>query len=657
MQSIDASHNTLLTVGIAMMAGVFCQSLARHLRFPAIILLLAAGALLGPDGLHWVDPRSLGAGLFGLVELGVAIILFEGGLNLQSSRLRRQERPIRYLLTIGAFITLLGATTAVGLIMDWSWRLSLLFGSLVVVTGPTVVTPLLRDMRLQPRLKTILEAEGVLIDPIGAVAASLALQIVLAPSVADTLPEVAVSIVHRLGFGALAGLLGGLGLGWLLKVRHVVPHGLENIFVLASVLLLFTGCEAIVPNAGIMAVTVAGVAVGWIAGDSVRELREFKDQLTALLIGVLFILLAADVPLADVKALGWPGLGVVVMLILVVRPLSVWISTQGSTLTTPERHFIAWVAPRGIIAAAISSLTADAMQREGLPGGEALRGLVFLTIGVTVVLAGLTALPVAIFLKLRLPSRNRVAILHADGLGMVLGEELKKAGTPVVFLDNDPKRCQEAQSLGQNVVFGNALEERTLARAQFELVGTAIGLSGNEHLNSLFVSHAREYFRVPKALVALESAPPGGVPSHVAKIGADVLFDGPHDAERWDVRRRHDQIRVEYFVYEPKVAPASTDAGGKPENTTPPKESPSQQERYVILTVRRVDKISPMSTAFKLRKGDQAAVALYAPEADAARRELTERGWQPGEPLALRQDPATVVPRTETARPAGRSAE
>jgi Trk K+ transport system NAD-binding subunit len=243
---------------------------------------------------------------------------------------------------------------------------------------------------------------------------------------------------------------------------------------------------------------------------------------------------------------------------------------------------------------------------------------------------------VAILLKLRLPSRNRVAILHADGLGMVLGDELKKAGTPVVFLDNDPKRCHEAQALGHNVVFGNALEERTLARAQFELVGTAIGLSGNEHLNSLFVSHAREYFRVPKSLVALEAAPPGGVPAHLAKIGADVLFDGPHDAERWDVRRRHNQIRVEYFLYEPATPQTATEVPTKEEGEAPSKKTSAPQERYVILTVRRADKVVPMTSAFRLRKGDLAAVALFEPEQEAARRELTERGWKPGEAPAVK---------------------
>lgn len=636
---MEDSYHTLLTIGIAMMAGVLCQSLARHLRFPAIILLLAAGAVLGPEGLHWVRPRSLGAGLFGLAELGVAIILFEGGLNLQASRLRRQERPIRFLVTVGALITMLGAMVAASLIMNWSWRLSLLFGSLVIVTGPTVVTPLLRDMRLHPRLKTILEAEGVLIDPIGAIMASLALQIVLAPSVAQSLGSLGLGIVFRLGFGASAGLLGGLGLGGLLKLRNVIPHGLENIFVLASVILLFTGCEAVVPNAGIMAVTIAGIAVGWVSGDSVRELREFKDQLTVLLVGVLFVLLAADISMKDLAALGWRGAGVVAALVFVVRPLGAWVSTEGAKLTANERHFIAWVAPRGIIAAAITSLTADAMAHQEMAGGSSLRGLVFLTIASTVVLAGLTARPVASFLKLRLPGRNRVGILHADGLALALGEELKRHGVPVVFIDTDPKRCRNAQERGHNVVYGDALEERVLTRAQFELVGTAIGLSGNDHLNGLFVSHAREYFGVPKGLVALQVLPDAGLPKHLKKIDADILFDGPHDTERWEVRLRHDQIKIAYFVHQRFPADES-DEKETANELAKPSAGKSQQERFVILAIRRGEKVFPMSMGIRPKPNDIAIVAICEPEVDGVIAELQKQGWDHPAACALPTDEA-----------------
>jgi Trk K+ transport system NAD-binding subunit len=313
--------------------------------------------------------------------------------------------------------------------------------------------------------------------------------------------------------------------------------------------------------------------------------------------------------------------------VFVVRPLCAWVSTQGSTLSINERHFIAWVAPRGIVAAAITSLTADVLTQRGLEGGEELRGLVFLTIASTVVLAGLTARPVANLLKLRLPGRNRVAILHADGLGIALGGELKRHGVPVVFIDSDPKRCRSAQEQGYNVVFGDALEERVLSRAQFELVGTAIGLSGNDHLNSLFVSHAREYFGVPKSLVALEALPSGGLPKHLKKIDADILFDGPHDAERWDVRLRHNQIKVAYFIFQPAGSDPNATATREPTEGNA-RTTSTPQEKFVILAVRRGERLTPMSVSFKLKPGDIAAVAVYEPEFDVVVKELETRGWK-----------------------------
>ena len=244
--------------------------------------------------------------------------------------------------------------------------------------------------------------------------------------------------------------------------------------MLAAVLLLFEGCSQIVPHSGLLAVTLAGVVVGNLRTRVDRDLREFKDQITVLLIGLLFVLLAADVRVDDVRALGWGGLAVVGALIFVIRPINVWLSTASSDLSVRERAFIAWVAPRGIVAAAVASVVAGALESNGLEGGAELRALVFLTIAATVLLAGLTAGPVARLLKLRLPGRETVAILGAQGLGLALARALREAGTPVVLLDSNPQNCRRAEEEGLPVVFGNALEERTLQRARFEVVGAAV---------------------------------------------------------------------------------------------------------------------------------------------------------------------------------------
>ena len=353
-----------LTVALALAFGIMAQAVARLLRLPGIVLLLACGARLGPEGVGWIQPKALGQGLFGIVDFGVAIILFEGGLNLEWSRLKRQEAAIRRLITWGALVTLVGAAALAGLVLGWPWDLAILFGALVVVTGPTVIQPLLRDMRLRPRLKTILEAEGVLIDPIGALLAGFILQLVVVPSVTTLSSQTAgvvistAGVMVSMGFGLLAGLAAGFLLAGALRYRLLVAHGYENIFTLASVVLLFEACDALRPSSGLVAVTVAGVVLGNLETRVGRDLREFKDQLTVLLVGMLFILLAADVALDDVRALGRNGLVVVAGLVLVIRPLGVWIATRGTKLPTREQVFIGAIAPRGIVAAAIASITA-----------------------------------------------------------------------------------------------------------------------------------------------------------------------------------------------------------------------------------------------------------------------------------------------------------
>ncbi len=610
-----------LILAIALAAGVFAQSVSRHLRIPGIVLLLTLGVLLGPEGLHWVEPRTLGAGLFGIVDFAVAIILFEGGLNLEFSRLRREELPIRRLITWGALVSLIGGTVAVKTFLGWSWELSFLFGSLVVVTGPTVVSPLVRDMRLRPKLKTILEAEGVLIDPIGVILAVLVFDIIITPEAKTVVSGLAHSIL-RLGFGILSGMAGGFLIGRLLRFKSVVPRGHENIFTLASAVLIFHGCDRLVPHSGILAVTIAGVVVGNSQTPVDRDLREFKDQLTVLLVGLLFILLSADVGLEDVRNLGWRGLGVLGALIFGVRPLGVWLSTRKADLSLQEKFFISWIAPRGIVAAALATLTAATMESNEMPGGTELRALVFLTIAGTVLLAGFTARPVATLLGLRLPVRDRVAILGAHGLGLVLGKELRNAGLQVVFLDSDPKFCRQAEEAGFPVVFGNALEERTLLRAQFELVGAAVGVTSNEHLNSMFVGQAKELFGVPKGYVAVDALEGEKTPEYVRRQGAEVLFDGAHETERWDVRSRHKELEIEHFTFQPQKDEKGNVIDGEGKSALS-----RNGDRFVILCIRRGGRTAPMSLPYSPREGDVASIALYLPERDAALRLLSEGGW------------------------------
>jgi NhaP-type Na+/H+ or K+/H+ antiporter len=634
---------TALTVAIALASGVAFQCAARTLRVPAIILLLAAGVALGPEGAGWVRPASLGGGLFILIDFAVAIILFEGAMNLEIGRLRREERAIRRLVTVGALITFVGGAAAARLWFDWEWRLALLFGSLVIVTGPTVVGPLVRDLRLQPRLQTVLEAEGVLIDPIGALVAVVALQLALASEHVGPF-AVGGDLLARLLAGTGVGVAGGLVIAGALRIPALV-HGLENVLTLATVILLFHLSEHWMTPTGLLAVTVAGLVVGNLKSPVDEDLREFKDQLTVLMIGAVFILLAADISLADVWALGAPGIGVLATLVLIVRPLGVLAATRGATLTRREVAFVASFAPRGIVAAAVASLVAASLTDAGVAGGAPLKALVFLVIAGTDIAAGLVAWPLSAALGLRLPARDRVAIVGAQGLALALGRELAAAGQTVVFIDADPRRCQQAEAEGFSVVFGDALLDRTLRRVPIHLVGTAIGATFNDNLNSQFVRLARESFGVPNGLVWVDTLAGARVPEHVARHRADLLFEGVHDQERWDVRWRQGEVEIVRgeYVGEPVV----------PEGEEPPADARAKrQEAAVILTIEHGNRVLPMSFGRTPRKGDRGAVAIVRTQREEARAALARLGWQLLDEPAVETEAAAATT-VESSRPAG----
>ena len=613
-----------LTFALALLAGMFAQALARHLKLPGIVLLLIAGVSLGPDGLGWIQPRELGDGLFAIVDFAVAIILFEGGLNLELSRLRREGTPIRRLITIGAVITLVGGAVAVHAWIGWGLMESLLFGALVVVTGPTVVGPLVSELRLKPRVSTVLEAEGVLIDPIGAILAVVILRLALAGDPGSLVLEQSGAGLARVAAGLAFGIIAGFGLARMLRSSKLLPEGLENVSVLSGVLLLYAGAEALLSHSGVLAVTVAGVVVGNTRTPVERDLREFKDQLTVMLIGLLFVILAADVRFEQVAALGWAGIGVVATLVFVVRPIVVWLCTLGSELDRGERLFIAWVAPRGIVAAAIASLVAADLERAGLPGGIELRALVFLTIAVTVTLAGLTAGPIGSLLGVRLRKRDTVAILSAQALGMALAEELRRGDVPVILLDSNPAGVRRAEEAGFAVIYGNALQESVMSRARFGFVRTVVSLTANRTLNSVFVTRARDRFGVPNGLVATSEVGVGLVSEQVESGRAKIVFEGPHDVERWDVRGRRGDMSVEYFTF--RTPPERSEDEG-----TTGVHSGGLDERFVILAVEREGATFVVDGDWVFRDADKAAVALHLPERDDALRTLADCGWELGE--------------------------
>lgn len=542
-------NDPALTIAIALAAGMVAHTVARHLRVPGIVLLLATGVLLGPDVLDVVRPAVLGTSLHDLVGFAVAVILFDGGMNLNLERLRREARSIRQLMTVGALVTAAGGAVAARWIMDWSWTTSILFGTLVMVTGPTVITPLLRRIKVKPRVATVLEAEGVLVDAIGAIVAVVALEIAIGPP-GRSVAFGAWHIASRLLFGAFLGAGGGLLIAALLRFQRAIPEGLESVFTLATVLLLYQGSNAIVPETGIVTAVVAGLVVGNARAHVVAELREFKEQLSVMLIGLLFVLLAADVRALEVLDLGWAGAGLVAVLMFVVRPLNVLAGTWGTDLTVREKAFLCWLAPRGIVAAAVSSLFAETLDAEGIAGGSELRAMVFLVIAATVLVQGLSGGLIADLLGLRRPSNRGYAILGANELGRALARALGETGEEILLIDSNPRACAEAEAEGFRALHGSGLDREVQQRAELDIRAGCLGITTNEEVNLLFARQAKKDFKVPQVWVGLRRGHLGIDEAAVHRFGGHVLFGEPQAIDRWRLRLEQGDATAETWRYD-----------------------------------------------------------------------------------------------------------
>jgi NhaP-type Na+/H+ or K+/H+ antiporter len=654
-----------LSVALALAVGMLAQSLALHLRVPGIVLLLAAGVLLGPDVLGVIRPGTLGPALQTLVGFAVAVVLFEGGMNLNLAQLRREARSIRQLVTVGAAVTALGGAVAARLLLGWSWTLSLLFGTLVMVTGPTVITPLLRRIKVQRKVATVLEAEGVFGDAIGALVAVVALELVVRPGGGlaaafhpspgglaaafhlspGGLPAwlhlgpgglAALAFAVRLGFGLAAGLAGGALIAALLR-SGIVPEGLQNVFTLAFVLAFYQSANSLVPESGIVAVILAGLSVGNRRARVVAELKDFKEQLTVMFIGMLFVLLAADVRLAQVRALGWRGLATVLALMFVVRPLNVLAGTFATSLTLRERAFIAWLAPRGIVAAAVSSLFAQTLAGAGIAGGPELRALVFLVIAVTVVVQGLTGGLVAGFLGLRRVPKGWV-VVGANGLGRTLGDLFGAAGHEVVLLDSNPQASRAAEEAGFRVLYGNALAEPTLRRAELDARLGAMAATSNEEVNYLFARRARLEHKLGSVWAAVRRDHRSVEGSMLTEIGAHLLFGEPRAIALWAQRLERGAAPVERFLWTGAAASAGSPAGAGAAGTGADGESPA-----LPLALFRGGEILPVDETTAPRDGDVLAAALAAEAREAGLAHLRARGWEPIEESAELQEPAAAL--------------
>lgn len=379
--------------GVTVFSGAAARLLAATSGLPGVVLLLLSGLLIGRSGLGWVEPLDLGSGLGTVVGLLVSLVLFDGGLNLRLPG-DTIKATVQRIAALRLLISLAGGLLAAHWLAGLSWSLAAVFSAIVLATGPTVVTPLVRQIRLAPPLGEVLEAEGLLLEPIGAVLALLLLELALGNL--HGWREVMLGLLYRLGGGVLIGA----SVGWLLSelLRRLNPDQLKGLPLQLSLGLLFLMygvSEWLLPESALPASVAAGIVVGRRSGPHTAELDGLIQELAQLAITMLFPLLAADVSWAELSPLGWGGILCVLSLMLVVRPIGVGLATIGLPYKLEQRLFLGWLAPRGIVTAAVASLFAIRLEQAGILGAGRLQGLVFLTILMTVGLQGLTAQPLA----------------------------------------------------------------------------------------------------------------------------------------------------------------------------------------------------------------------------------------------------------------------
>ncbi len=475
----------LALTGIVVL-GVLAQWVAWRVRLPAIVLLLAVGIIIGPV-LHLLDPdKVFGDLLFPMTSLAVAIILFEGALTLRFREIHGLRGPILNLVTLGAAINIFVLTAAALYFLKAPFGVALLIGAIASVTGPTVVVPMLRAIRPTPVIDKVLRWEGIIIDPIGAILAVIALEFVMKGQSTGTwwvLGELVLS-------GSVIGALAALVLGGLLK-RHLIPWYLRNVVTLAVLFTAFTASNMLAHEAGLLAVTVMGVMLANTRDLDMEDVLNFKESLTVLLVSLLFIILAARLDLGSFESLGWGFPLFLAAVFLVARPMAVFASATGSKLSMRERGLIAWIGPRGIVAAAVASLFALRLEAEHVPGGELLVPAIFSIIISSVLVQSFTARRLALRWKLAEEQPLGVIIVGSGAVPVAIGQALQKAGFVVTLADSNWDALRRARMAGLKTYFGSIVSDHADHHLDFTGVARLLAMSNRPAQNTLACLHYR----------------------------------------------------------------------------------------------------------------------------------------------------------------------
>ncbi len=489
--------------------GILAQWFAWKFKIPAILPLILIGLLVGPiaaeflsdDGSKWIEPiwngkQGLfpGEGLFYFVSLAISIILFEGGLTLKRSEIKNVGPVITKLITLGSTVTFFGAGILAHFIFELSWELSFLFSGLIIVTGPTVITPILRNIPLKKDISTVLKWEGILIDPIGALVAVLVFEFISVEGDSGFTKTALVEFGKILLFGITFGFTFAHALAFAIN-KKLIPHYLLNVVSLSTVLLVFVESEVFAHESGLLAVVVMGMVLGNGKLENIKELLYFKESLSVLLISILFILLAANINIEDLMLLySWKTALLFAAVVFIVRPLAVFLSTSKSKLKTNEKIFISWVGPRGIVAAGIASLFGSKLMKQGVEGAEYITPLVFMIVLGTVLLNATTARPFAKIVGVFLKRSEGILILGAAQVSRLIGQYLVDNQRHVVLIDSNQTNIQMAQELGLEAINADVYSESLGDNIELSDIGFLMALTGSADINQYAIDKFGKQF-------------------------------------------------------------------------------------------------------------------------------------------------------------------
>lgn len=489
--------------------GILAQWVAWRFKIPAILPLILVGLLVGPiaaeflseDGKKWIEPiwngetgLFPGDSLYYFVSLAISIILFEGGLTLKRNEVKNVGPVITKLITVGAVITFFGAGVSAHFLFGLSWELSFLFSGLIIVTGPTVITPILRNIPLKKDLSAVLKWEGILIDPIGALVAVLVFEFISVEGDSGFTKTAFMEFGKIVLFGTTFGFTFAHGLAFAIN-KKFIPHYLLNVVSLSVVLLVFVESEIFAHESGLLAVVVMGMVLGNGKLENLKELLYFKESLSVLLISILFILLAANINIEDLYLLyNWETIALFLIVVLIIRPLAVFASAQGSNLKLNERLFVSWVGPRGIVAAGIASLFGSKLMKQGVEGAEYITPLVFMIVLGTVLLNATTARFFAKIVGVFLTKSDGILIVGASKVSRLLAQYLDNNGRNVVVIDSNQTNIEKAREMGLEAISTDIYTNTLNDNIELNDVGYLMALTGSSDINRYAINKFGKQF-------------------------------------------------------------------------------------------------------------------------------------------------------------------